>query len=137
MKILVPTDGSSCAIRALRYAAKLASIDSNIAVVSLSVHDHQGSHPVCPRGVVSDYLHEVAEVEVKPHRLASNLPAVSPVLSFSTGHVADEIVKIAETGGFDLIVMGLKGRSPIGELLLGSVAQKVLSATRLPVTLVK
>jgi nucleotide-binding universal stress UspA family protein len=54
-----------------------------------------------------------------------------------TGHVAEEIVKIAKAGKFDLIVLGAKGRSTFGDLLLGSVSQRVASTSKLPVTLVK
>ena len=51
--------------------------------------------------------------------------------------MADEIVKAAAEGGFDMIVMGAKGRSALKDLLLGSVAQRVLSTAKIPVMLVK
>ena len=54
-----------------------------------------------------------------------------------TGHVAEEIVKAAKDGKFDVIVMGAKGRSTLGDVLVGSVAQRVLAITQLPVTFVK
>jgi nucleotide-binding universal stress UspA family protein len=54
-----------------------------------------------------------------------------------TGHVAQEIVACANDGKFDLIVMGSKGRSAFADLLLGSVAQRVLATAKQPVVLVK
>jgi nucleotide-binding universal stress UspA family protein len=54
-----------------------------------------------------------------------------------TGHVAEEIVKAAKDGKFDVIVMGAKGRSTLSDVLVGSVAQRVLAMTQLPVTFVK
>ena len=54
-----------------------------------------------------------------------------------TGHVAEEIMRAAKVGKFDLIVLGAKGRSGFGDLLLGSVSQRVASASKLPVTLIK
>jgi nucleotide-binding universal stress UspA family protein len=54
-----------------------------------------------------------------------------------TGHVAEEIVKAAKDGKFDVIVMGAKGRSLVSDVLIGSVAQRVLALTKLPVTFVK
>jgi nucleotide-binding universal stress UspA family protein len=47
------------------------------------------------------------------------------------------ILEAAESGGADLIVMGSHGRSGIEKLVLGSVAQKVVSHTKLPVLLVR
>jgi nucleotide-binding universal stress UspA family protein len=65
--------------------------------------------------------------------------AIAPAheVIIKTGHVAGEIVKVAKSGKFDLIVMGAKGRSTFTDLLIGSVAQRVLSATHVPVTLIK
>ncbi len=137
MKILVPTDGSSCATRAFKYAAKLVGGDGRSAVVSLSVHDHHGAHLPCPQGGFSDNVYELTATEHKTLRLTSETPGAPLEAGPSNGHVAEEIVRIAEAGGFDLIVMGTKGRSPLGDPFMGSVAHKVLTATRLPVTLVK
>jgi nucleotide-binding universal stress UspA family protein len=46
---------------------------------------------------------------------------------------ANKIVEVAELNGCDLIFMGSHGRSGWGQLLLGSVTNKVLSHTLLPV----
>jgi hypothetical protein len=54
-----------------------------------------------------------------------------------TGHVSQEIVDFAQKNHFDLIVLGSKGRSAIADLLLGSVAQRVLATAVQPVLLVK
>ena len=47
------------------------------------------------------------------------------------------IIRAADSGGADLIVMGSHGRSGIEKLVLGSVAQKVVTNTQLPVLLVR
>jgi nucleotide-binding universal stress UspA family protein len=47
------------------------------------------------------------------------------------------ILEAADSGGADLIVMGSHGRSGIEKLVLGSVAQKVVSHSKLPVLLVR
>jgi len=54
-----------------------------------------------------------------------------------TGPIAPEIVACAKAGKFDLIVLGSKGRGAIADLLLGSVAQRVLATAAGPVLLVK
>ena len=47
------------------------------------------------------------------------------------------ILEAAQSGGADLIVMGSHGRSGIEKLVLGSVAQRVVQHTQLPVLLVR
>ena len=47
------------------------------------------------------------------------------------------LVKAAEDRSADLIVMGSHGRSGIEKLVLGSVAQRVVQHTQLPVLLVR
>ncbi len=54
-----------------------------------------------------------------------------------TGNTAPQIVEHAEALGCDGIVMGTRGMSAIGNLIMGSVATKVVHLARIPVTLVK
>jgi nucleotide-binding universal stress UspA family protein len=42
-----------------------------------------------------------------------------------------------QKGKYDMIVLGSKGRSAIADMLLGSVAQRVLTQAKQPVVLVK
>ena len=51
---------------------------------------------------------------------------------------ADEaICKVAQDGRHDMIVMGSHGHGTLGNLVMGSVATKVLSACKTPVLLVR
>ncbi|MEV7431381.1 MULTISPECIES: universal stress protein [unclassified Nocardioides] len=51
--------------------------------------------------------------------------------------VAAEILRVAEEVGAALVVLGLKRRTPVGKLLMGSVAQRVILDARCPVLAVK
>jgi nucleotide-binding universal stress UspA family protein len=54
-----------------------------------------------------------------------------------TGRVAQEIVDHAKMEGFDLIVLGAKGRGAVACLLLGSVAHRVLTKIEMPLVSLK
>lgn len=51
--------------------------------------------------------------------------------------VADAVVSAAEAAGADLVVVGVRPRSPVGKALLGSVAQRVILDAHCPVLAVR
>ena len=53
------------------------------------------------------------------------------------GDVADEILAIAKDVAADAIVIGIRHRSPVGKLIMGSVAQRVIIDAACPVIAVK
>jgi len=54
-----------------------------------------------------------------------------------TGDLADDLVRTAHEAGAELIVIGLRRRSPVGKLILGSGAQRILLEAPCPVLAVK
>ena len=142
MKILVATDGSRPALHAVKYAVKLLqSLSSTTnAITLISVHDDVGlrhARTFVGKGAVANYLQELSEKELKPARRMLDSVGIKHDTEVRTGHVAQEIVRCAEAGKFDLIALGAKGRGAIADLLLGSVAQRVLATATMPVVLVK
>ena len=142
MKILVATDGSKSALQAVKYASKLirqlSSTSSSITLIS--VHDDTGlrhAKAFVGSDVVADYLRELSEKELKPAQKALDAAGIKHDMEVRIGHVAQEIVQCAKAGKFDLIVLGAKGRGAIVDLLLGSVAQRVLATAETPVLLTR
>ncbi len=54
-----------------------------------------------------------------------------------SGDLADEVVRVAEQSDASVIVIGLRRRSPVGKLLMGSTAQRILLDADRPVLAVK
>jgi len=80
-----------------------------------------------------DSISSLAELDALPASgpAAVVRPAVRP------DHLADEIVDLATEISADMIVIGLRRRSPVGKLLLGSAAQDILLDATVPVLAVR
>lgn len=50
---------------------------------------------------------------------------------------ADDILRTVEAGGIDLVVLGIRKRTPIGKIILGSTSQRVIMEAPCPVVCVK
>jgi nucleotide-binding universal stress UspA family protein len=141
MKILVAVDGSPSSLRATEFAAQLAAaLRSKSKVTLVSVHDDTGFKHIkkfTPKGTLADYLRELSDKDLSEARKLLDKAEVAHDMIIKTGHVAEEIMQAAKVGKFDLIVLGAKGRSSFGDLLLGSVSQRVASASKVPVTVIK
>jgi nucleotide-binding universal stress UspA family protein len=140
-KILVAIDGSNASVKAAKKAVDLAQkYGSEITFLTVT---HIPSHP---DSYLAEYnspelvklVEERAENE-KKERLEKDqkmLDAVVESLDLSgiqthkkvvTGVAHEVIIETAETGGYDLIVMGRRGLSNFKRLFVGSVTQRVLA----------
>ena len=140
-KLLVAVDGSGAALRALHAAVSLAKLvpDSSIHVVhapeaprvygELQVYVPPEKMRALQREHSEAFL-DRAEAELK----GTGLRHTREVLE---GPVGRTIAEHAERIGCDAIIMGRHGESALNDILMGSVAMKVLHASRLPVLLVR
>jgi nucleotide-binding universal stress UspA family protein len=140
--LLVPVDGSGAAMRALQHAIALAKMSG--ASIHL-VHAHEepliyGEIAVyVPRARMEDLQRANSEGVLADAEAAAALKdsGVRYTKEALAGPVGETIARHAERTGCDAIVMGRHGKSMLGDLLMGSVAMKVLHLTRLPVLLVR
>ncbi|RYF72468.1 MAG: universal stress protein [Comamonadaceae bacterium] len=142
MKILVAVDGSRNALRAVKYAVRLAHLlrTASNKITLISVHDDIGlrhARAFVGNAEVADYLRELSEKELKAARKLLKDDGIGYDMEIRTGQVAQEIIECANKGKFDMIVLGSKGRSAVADLLIGSVAQRVLASAKQPVVVVK
>jgi len=141
MKILLPVDGSPCSLRAVDQLITHVACLREVPEIHL-LHVHL---PI-PIGRVQAHvgketLHAYYLEESQEHLLAAQ-HKLDAAGRFHTTHIhvgqpADVIAKMASELGCDLIVMGTHGRSPLGGLVMGSVATRVLHQAICPVLLVK
>ncbi len=135
-KILVPIDISELTKAALPYAEELAGrLGSEIILLSVSesaeaqdYHEHQ----IQVETIIDATKHNAERYLEKPEGKGIKVESVILV-----GHPAEEIVDYADKEDIDLIVMATHGRSGIGRWTLGSVADKVVRATKRPVALIR
>lgn len=141
MKILVAVDGSPSSLRATEFAAQLATaLRSKSKITLVSVHDDTGFKHIkkfTPKGALADYLRELSDKDLSEAHKLLDKAEVAHDMIIKTGNVAQEIIHAGKVSKFDMIVLGAKGRSSFSDLLLGSVSQRVASASKLPVTLIK
>jgi nucleotide-binding universal stress UspA family protein len=113
---------------------------SPATVTLVSVHDDLGLGHVkqfVAKSVVDDYLREVSEKELKAAQRVLDTARVKHNIVIRRGHIAEEIIALANKDKVDVIVMGAKGRSGFLDMLMGSVAQRVCSSAKQPVMLIK
>ncbi len=145
-KILVPTDGSKTAQKAVRYAVELAK-QLKASVVVLSVIDNPAllaqtvpavDTPLHVTEPVEDYLRQATEGYAGEIKELCDESGVRSEIVIATGHPVENIVKEARKSKVDLIVMGSQGRSALAAAVLGSVAYGVIhNETNVPVLIVR
>ncbi len=140
MKILVAVDGSKSSLSAVKYAVKLASnFRTQDSITLINVQDDQGlrhAKQFVGKAGVADYLRELSDKELKAALAVLVKAGVKHDCIIQTGHVAEVISAVANKK-FDMVVLGSKGRSGLVDMLVGSVAQRVMATCKKPVLLVK
>jgi nucleotide-binding universal stress UspA family protein len=116
MKILVATDGSKHALRAVKYAAELVShLRTASSVTLVSVHDDAGlRHAKAFVGSqeVADYLRELSEKDLKPARKLLDAKGVKHDAEIRTGHVTQQIVDCAAKASSTSSCSGRREEAP-------------------------
>lgn len=96
----------------------------------------RGARLVVVHGLVDDTVDQASVAAVREVLLDAGVE--HEVLVPEAGSdAADELVDVAEERGAEIIVIGLRRRSPVGKLILGSHAQRVLLDAPCPVLTVK
>jgi len=134
LNILVGVDGSESSLRALEHAVGLARAGNSrltLLTVAPPVSSYVTLAGVSPQdmeddldrwaGRILEQAEEMIPADVIAHRIQAR------------GHAGPEIVAELERGGYDLVVLGSRGRGRAQESLFGSVNAYVHFHTNVPV----
>lgn len=139
-RALVPLDGSSVADAIIPFILEIAG-PLDMAVRLLHVVEPIRPMVVegAPNVIVDDALGREREAEEYLARIAAELRGrgVNAAWEVRRGDAVAAILAAARSSGADLIAMSTHGRSGLGRLLFGSVAEQVLRHADVPVFLMR
>lgn len=140
MKILVPVDGSSYTKQMLAY---LAAHDEWLG----DAHQYTVLHvaPAVPpraaavldKEVLKGYYQDESEKVLKTLRTFFKKQNIQAEFVTKVGAAGEVIAATANKGDFDLLILGSHGQSALRNLVLGSVATKVMAHCSTPVLLIR
>lgn len=138
--IMVATDGSSGANRAVDLAAELAKAvagDLLIATVADSQLGEEAWQVARVEGNIGDVLEALTTKTLKDAEARARSLGISRIeLRMGSGDVAQSLIDIAVGNSVEMIVLGRRGRGQLAGLVLGSVSQKLVSLAPCAVTVV-
>jgi nucleotide-binding universal stress UspA family protein len=133
-RILIPVDGSSYSMKGVEHAACLgsafaASLDSVtlLRVINPALFAERLKEGIDPEKEARTILDNAKEVLLK-----SDIPESVITDKMRIGTPSDEILREAEEGDYNLIIMGRKGRTAVKDLILGGVSSTVLQRCQNP-----
>ena len=142
MKVLCPTDGSMLAQQALEAFVSRARWFREAPSIEL-VHVHPAL-PYAGRAAafagkenIEKYYSDEADAALAPSIEVLKRREVAFQVVKLVGEPDREIVRHAEQSGCDLIAMGTRGHTGMANLVLGSVAMKVVATSKVPVMLMR
>lgn len=140
MKILLAVDGSAYTKKMLAYLAihnDLFATNNDYTVLTVPLAVPPRARAAVGKEVVDDYYKEEAEKIISPVDKFLVRHGIFAKSVWKVGHAGETIGKFADAGKFDLLIMGSHGHGSLVNLVMGSVATKVLASCETPVLLVR
>ena len=142
MKILIAVDGSPHALAAVAALAERIGWFRDAPKLTL-LH----AQPPIPykaaavanvgREAVATYYDEENDAALSGARRLLEARGIAFVIEKCVGDPADEIIRHSSEREFDLIAMGTHGHTALANLVMGSVATRVLARSKIPVLFMK
>jgi len=135
MKILVPTDFSKNAQRALDYAVNIAD-KANAEIVLLHAYQIIDTESPIRKLLFEEHNYSIArklhdELNIQQSRIAKINPAIKVTAELADNEAKKSIIEASANA--DLIVMGTQGASGLKRMFMGNVTASVIGNTTVPV----
>ncbi|HCX82045.1 MAG: universal stress protein UspA [Curvibacter sp. RIFCSPHIGHO2_12_FULL_63_18] len=140
MKILLAVDGSAYSKKMLAYLSTheaLLSPAHEYTVFTAQPDLPPRAKAAVGKEVVKSYQSEEAEKVLAPVSKFLLRHGINAKTDWKVGPAGAAIAKLADSGKFDLLVMGSHGHSALANLVMGSVTTQVLAHCEVPVLLVR
>jgi nucleotide-binding universal stress UspA family protein len=139
-KIVCAIDFSEASPMVADYANMLAKVHGAeiiVLYVAPSLSQYVGFH--VPPSSIESFVGEIVTGADRTMDafLRDNFPDLRATGRVLTGYAAEEVLRLAEEEGADLIIMGTHGRKGIDRILFGSVAEKVVKSAKCPVLTIR
>lgn len=138
-RVLLPTDGSDASAAAVDHAVAVADA-CGAAIRVLSVVDTRAlaaQSELAPSDIVVESLEERSEHAVNEVAERCEGAGLSVETAIARGAPSQAICEDAAESNADLVVMGTRGRSGLDRVLLGSVAERTVRQSPVPVMAVR
>jgi len=150
VKILVCTDGSANSKKCVEVAARMVDECTINEVTLIHVHESSqffpdywhGKYPFTPEEEKQINKLDKRVMEQRKNIFAEALKEfegknVELNTIFKIGHPAETIANVAESGSFDIVVIGRRGSGGVKKLFMGSVSSSVLQLVKTNILIVK
>lgn len=140
MKILLPVDGSPFTQKMLEYITStpdLFKTNNEYVLMTIVTPLLPQSAGLLGKEAVDEYYQETSDKVLQPAIEFLKGKGINCRAGFRIGYVSEALPDEARDGQYDLIIMGSHGYGTLGSLVLGSVANAMLSKTKIPVLLIR
>ncbi len=141
MKILLAVDGSAYTKKMLAYLAThdemFGGSSNNVTLITVQLPLPPRARAAVGADVANGYYADEAAKVTAPVVKFLKRHGMEPTVVSKVGSPGELIAKVANDGKYDLLMMGSHGHSALGNLVMGSVATKVLAHCGVPVLLVR
>lgn len=134
-RIMIATDGSKQSERAAEVGIELARLSGGEITIVYVADTGRLSHlpeDMAIASIRSLLIKEGEDATGYVEEMATRA-AVASTKMVIEGNPGEELLKLSSQSGFDVLVMGSVGRTGLDKFLLGSVAEKVVRNSRVPV----
>lgn len=140
MKVLLPVDGSPFTEKMLGYVTSQTAIfkpEYEYVLQTIVAPLLPQAAGLMGKEAVNKYYTELAEETLEKAIVFMKGKGFNFSSGYKIGYVSELLPEEADNGGYDLVVMGTHGHGAFGNLVLGSVANAMLSKSAVPVLLIR